>query len=47
MSKRSLSMVIHFGGLKDPRIDRTKRHLLVDIVCLSYEIRGQASFPAY
>jgi len=35
MSKRSLSMVIHFGALKDPRIDRTKRHLLVDIVCLS------------
>lgn len=35
MSKRSLSMVIHFGGLRDPRIERTKRHLLVDIVCLS------------
>jgi predicted transposase YbfD/YdcC len=35
MSKRSLSMVIHFGGLQDRRIDRTKRHLLVDIVCLS------------
>jgi predicted transposase YbfD/YdcC len=35
MSGRSLSMVIHFGGLKDPRIERTKRHLLVDIVCLS------------
>jgi predicted transposase YbfD/YdcC len=35
MSRRSLSMVVHFGGLKDPRIERTKRHLLVDIVCLS------------
>jgi predicted transposase YbfD/YdcC len=35
MSRRSLSMVIHFGGLQDPRIERTKRHLLVDIVCLS------------
>lgn len=35
MAKRSLSMVIHFGNLKDPRIERTKRHLLVDIVCLS------------
>jgi predicted transposase YbfD/YdcC len=28
-------MVVHFGGLKDPRMERTKRHLLVDIVCLS------------
>jgi predicted transposase YbfD/YdcC len=35
MSRRSLSMVVHFGGLQDPRIERTKRHLLVDIVCLS------------
>jgi predicted transposase YbfD/YdcC len=35
MSRRSLSMVVHFGGLKDPRMDRTKKHLLMDIVCLS------------
>lgn len=35
MSRRSLSMVVHFGGLKDPRMERTKKHLLVDIVCVS------------
>ena len=35
MSRRSLSMAVHFGKLDDPRIDRTKKHLLVDIVCLS------------
>lgn len=35
MAKHSLSMVVQFGGLKDPRIERTKRHSLVDIVCLA------------
>jgi predicted transposase YbfD/YdcC len=35
MARRSLSMSVHFGMLDDPRVDRTKKHLLVDIVCLS------------
>lgn len=35
MGTQSLSMVAHFEGLEDPRIERTKRHLLVDIICLS------------
>lgn len=35
MSRRSLSMSVHFGRLNAPRVDRTKKHLLVDIVCLS------------
>ena len=35
MVRKSLSMVTYFEGLEDPRIDRTKRHLLVDIICLS------------
>jgi predicted transposase YbfD/YdcC len=30
-----LSIVRHFRDLKDPRIDRTKRHLLLDIIVLS------------
>lgn len=29
------SVVYHFGSLEDPRIDRTKRHLLLDIVVIS------------
>ena len=35
MVAKSLSMVAYFEGLEDPRIERTKRHLLVDIICLS------------
>lgn len=30
-----LSVVTHFGELKDPRIDRTKKHLLLDIIVLA------------
>src|SRR5713226_1146547 len=29
------SVVYHFGSLADPRIDRTKRHWLIDIVVIS------------
>lgn len=29
------SMVEHFSDIRDPRINRTKRHQLVDIICLS------------
>lgn len=29
------SFLIHFQNLKDPRIDRTKEHLLIDIIALS------------
>lgn len=32
---KSLSIVECFSEVDDPRIDRTKRHLLVDILCLS------------
>jgi predicted transposase YbfD/YdcC len=32
---RSLSLVECFQEIEDPRIDRTKRHRLVDILCLS------------
>jgi predicted transposase YbfD/YdcC len=35
MVMKSLSMVSYFEGLEDPRIERTKRHLLSDIICLS------------
>lgn len=31
----NLSMVRCFSEVEDPRVDRTKRHLLVDILCLS------------
>jgi predicted transposase YbfD/YdcC len=34
-SASSLSIVGHFRDLKDPRINRTKRHLLLDIIVLS------------
>lgn len=33
--KRAPSIGKHFGGLEDPRIDRTKRHLLIDIVVIA------------
>jgi predicted transposase YbfD/YdcC len=33
-SKLSKGIVHHFAELKDPRIDRTKRHLLIDIVVI-------------
>ena len=29
------SFLIHFKNLKDPRIDRTKDHLLIDIIAIS------------
>ena len=29
------SVVYHFGSLADPRMDRTKRHLLIDILVIS------------
>lgn len=32
---KSLSLLTHFGDVKDPRINRTKRHLLLDIIGLS------------
>jgi predicted transposase YbfD/YdcC len=35
MVAKSLSIVAYFEGVEDPRIERTKRHLLVDIICLS------------
>lgn len=35
MRRRRLSLLEHFADLPDPRIDRTKRHLLLDIVVLS------------
>jgi predicted transposase YbfD/YdcC len=35
MSTRSLSIVDHFAALEDPRVDRTKLHLLEDILVLT------------
>lgn len=35
MAGRSLAMASHFEALEDPRIERTRKHSLVDIVCLS------------
>jgi predicted transposase YbfD/YdcC len=35
MAVRSLAMASHFRELEDPRIERTRRHSLVDILCLS------------
>ena len=35
------SFLIHFDNLKDPRIDRTKDHLLIDIIAIS--IQGNRS----
>ena len=29
------SMVEHFSSITDPRMNRTKRHRLVDIICLA------------
>jgi len=31
----STSTIEHFGALEDPRIERTKLHLLIDIVTIS------------
>ena len=28
------SLVEHFGDIKDPRVDRTKKHKLIDIITL-------------
>jgi predicted transposase YbfD/YdcC len=35
MRRNQLSLLEHFADLPDPRIDRTKRHLLLDIIVLS------------
>jgi predicted transposase YbfD/YdcC len=35
MAARLLSMVSHFEELVDPRVERTRLHSLVDIICLS------------
>jgi hypothetical protein len=35
MTTRSLSIVDHFATLEDPRVDRTKLHLLDDILVLT------------
>jgi predicted transposase YbfD/YdcC len=35
LATSSISIMEHFGKLKDPRIERTKRHLLLDIIGLS------------
>jgi predicted transposase YbfD/YdcC len=35
MPQQSLSMVEYFEDLEDPRIERTKRHLLIDVICLA------------
>ena len=32
---KSSSIVDHFEGLEDPRIDRTKRHKLIDIIVIT------------
>ncbi len=36
MSKESKesSILAYFGGVPDPRIDRCKRHLLIDIIAI-------------
>lgn len=35
MSKRMLSLTECFSHIEDPRIERTKQHLLIDIICLA------------
>lgn len=35
LATSKISIMEHFGKLKDPRIERTKRHLLLDIIGLS------------
>ena len=35
MARRTLSMFECFADVEDPRIERTKRHLLIDILCLA------------
>ena len=35
MSVRALAMASYFEELEDPRIERTRKHSLVDIICLS------------
>jgi len=29
------SIKIHFSSVRDPRIDRTKQHKLLDIICIA------------
>jgi predicted transposase YbfD/YdcC len=35
MAKQALSLVECFQGIEDPRVERTKKHLLMDILCLA------------
>lgn len=35
MSIEKSSFVIHFGELEDPRVERTKKHLLIDLVAIA------------
>ena len=35
MALRALAMASYFEELVDPRIERTRKHTLVDIICLS------------
>lgn len=33
--KPKISLIEHFQGVEDPRIDRTKRHLLIDLIAIA------------
>src|SRR5262245_2171216 len=46
MTESKLGFAEHFADLPDPRIDRTKKHLLIDVlaVTLCATIAGAASF---
>lgn len=35
MAVRTLAMASHFESIEDPRVERTRKHTLVDILCLS------------
>ena len=35
MAMQALSLVECFKDIEDPRIERTKQHLLIDILCLA------------
>ena len=35
LSSRTASLTEHFSNLDDPRIDRTKRHELIDILAIA------------
>src|SRR5262245_55398661 len=46
MNEQKLGFAEHFADLPDPRIDRTKKHLLIDILAISLcaTIAGADSF---